>query len=753
MTAPETQHGTKQDATGQTESLSDQRDTIRVSVADTRERKRRQRELIFAAVAFLLVVGLTWVELTYFGVDSYFFLGLFNLNFILLLLVLFIVIRNGVKLILERRRRVLGSRLRTRLVLAFMCLSLFPTVLMFLVSARFVQTSVDYWFKNQVEHSMEQALEVGQSIYADSRDRLKHRSEFMIKEIRERRFAWGGKIMDDYLASKLAEYDLTLVGVIRPDRQEQNWHGHKSISGVWDETKARINWDSLESQPLFWSIIWPGADADYAVGVMPVDEGKTGYLVLVESVGQGVMFRLDRIVRGVEEYKKLKTLKHPLKVTLYFVLGVLTLLIILGAMWFGFRLAKELAAPILALAEGTERISRGDLAVRLEDTSTDELGVLVQSFNRMAEDLEQSRSRLTDANIKLGRQNFDKEQRNRYIEAVLDNIAAGVISLDATGSISTLNKAASAMFGVDARSLIGLSSRELLQGEYAELIDEMYLHFKSMPEALWQRQVDISVAGRELKLLVNAVGLPARDSEEYGVVIVFEDITELEKMQRMAAWREVAKRIAHEIKNPLTPIKLSAQRLQRKYGQEVGDPVFDQCTDLIVRQVEHLQQMVQEFSAFAKLPEVTPKPDQIEPLIEELVSLFRHSHSQIEWELNYLSSIPTIPMDREALHRAFLNIISNAAEVLQGRSDPKVVVSLRHDKQLGLIRVDVADNGPGLTKEERSRLFEPYFSRKKGGTGLGLTIVKSIVSDHRGYVRANHAENGGTIVTVELPVA
>jgi two-component system nitrogen regulation sensor histidine kinase NtrY len=163
--------------------------------------------------------------------------------------------------------------------------------------------------------------------------------------------------------------------------------------------------------------------------------------------------------------------------------------------------------------------------------------------------------------------------------------------------------------------------------------------------------------------------------------------------------------------------------------------------------------MVQEFSAFAKLPEVTPKPDQMEPLIEELVSLFRHSHSHIEWELNYLSPIPTIPMDREALHRAFLNIISNAAEVLQGRSDPKVVVSLRHDRQLGLIRVDVADNGPGLTKEERSRLFEPYFSRKKGGTGLGLTIVKSIVSDHRGYVRANHAENGGTIVTVELPVA
>lgn len=730
-----------------------QHDTIKVSVADTRERKRRQRELVLAGIAFVLVIALTWIELNYLGVDSYLFLGLFNLNFILLLLVLFIVIRNGVKLMLERRRRVLGSRLRTRLVLAFMCLSLFPTVLMFLVSARFVQTSVDYWFKNQVEHSMELALEVGQSIYADSRNRLKHRSQHIIDDIIARRFAWGGKSMDEYLAQKLNEYDLTLVGVIRPDKQEQNWHGDPNVANVWDETKARINWESLEKQPLFWSLIWPGSNADYAVGVMPVDEGKTGYLVLVESLGQGVMFRLDRIVRGVEEYKKLKTLKHPLKVTLYFVLGVLTLLIILGAMWFGFRLAKELTAPILALAEGTERISRGDLAVRLEDTSTDELGVLVQSFNRMAEDLEQSRSRLTDANLKLGRQNFEKEQRNRYIEAVLDNIAAGVISLDPNGDISTMNKAASAIFNVEGKSLIGLNATELLRDEHADLVDEMYLHFVAMPESHWQRQVDLSIGGRELKLLVNAVGLPTRDSQDHGIVIVFEDITELEKMQRMAAWREVAKRIAHEIKNPLTPIKLSAQRLQRKYGTTVGDPVFDQCTDLIVRQVEHLQQMVQEFSAFAKLPEVTPKPDRIEPLAEELVALFRHSHSHITWTLQLLSALPVIPMDREAMHRVLLNILSNAAEVLQTQPAAQVQVTLRHDKTLGLVRIDITDNGPGLTKEESSRLFEPYFSRKKGGTGLGLTIVKSIVSDHRGYVRAGRAENGGTIVTIELPVA
>ncbi|ABB39794.1 multi-sensor signal transduction histidine kinase [Oleidesulfovibrio alaskensis G20] len=732
--------------------MTDEQSTIRVSVADTRERKRRQRELLLAAVAFLAVIILTWVELTYLGVDSYFFLALFNLNFILLLLVLFIVVRNGVKLILERRRRVLGSRLRTRLVLAFMSLSLFPTVLMFVVSARFVQTSVDYWFKSQVETSMEMALDVGQTLYSTTRDRLNQRGDFIVKEIIERRFAWGGKSMDAYLQKKQQEYNLLLVGVLRTDRSEQNWHGDASAAALWAETKARIDWDSLEAQPRYWSLLWPGQEADYAVGVLPVDDGRTGYLVLVENIGQGLMYKLDRVVRGFDEYKKLKTLKHPLKVTLYFILGVLTLLIILGAMWFGFRLSKELTAPIMALAEGTERIARGDLTVRLEDSSTDELGVLVQSFNRMTEDLEMSRSRLTDANLMLAAQNEEKEQRTRYIEAVLDNIAAGVVSLDAEGRISTMNKAAGAMFSIDPRPLLGSRPGDLLSGEHSRMFREMVRQFKASPESQWQRQMTLRAGDYEWKLLVNAVGLPTPQGDYNGLVAVFEDITELEKMQRMAAWREVARRIAHEIKNPLTPIKLSAQRLQRKFGPDIEDPIFPQCTELIVRQVEQLQQMVQEFSAFAKLPEVKPLPGDIMPLLSELVTMFRTSHSGITWEMHAPQSLPRMNLDKKAMHRALLNIMTNAAEVLEGRESPAVTVTVRHDKALGLVRVDVADNGPGLSAEERSRLFEPYFSRKRGGTGLGLTIVKSIVQDHRGYVRANAAPDGGTIVTMELPV-
>jgi two-component system nitrogen regulation sensor histidine kinase NtrY len=743
---------------------------IRVSPTDTRERKRRQREIYVAAGVLLGMLVGTWVELNLFGVDSYIFLVLLNINFILLLVVLFIVLRNGVKLILERRRRVFGSHLRTRLVLAFMALSLIPTVIMFLASNRVVGTSVDYWFNNQVEVSLDSALDVGRSFYTAAADRLRARGESMVSEITDRHLTWGGQTMDALLERKRKEYGLSLTGIVTPGRVEQNWHAPADFAATWKEARRKIAWDQAAAQR-YVSLLWKGESADYVIGVLAIDGGRAGYLVLAESIGEGVMLKLERIAQGFDDYKKLKTLKRPLKVSFLFILAVLSLLIILGSIWYGFRLSKELTAPILALAEGTERIARGDLAFRLEDAATDELGLLVRSFNRMAEDLSVSRTRLTDVNDMLALQNVEMGERSRYIATVLDNIAAGVVSFGPDDRVATINAAACAMFGVEPGSIVGRDPREYLSPEDATINRQMLDEVRARPGRRWQRQIDYGQGDHALKLLLTAVSLTTPEGEYRGTVAVFEDITELERMQRMAAWREVARRIAHEIKNPLTPIKLSAQRLERKFAGSVDDPVFGQCTDLIVRQVEHLQQMVEEFSAFAKLPEVTPRPGDLTPLLEELTALFRNSHSNIAWTLDIPAPLPVLPMDHEALHRAFLNILTNAAEVLQGRDNGVVTITAVHNTALNLVRVDVADNGPGLTAEERSRLFEPYFSRKKGGTGLGLTIVKSVVSDHRGYVRAHAvpvtpgvtgtpgeadttgATGGGTVVTVELPVA
>ncbi len=724
---------------------------IKISTADRRERKRRRRELILAGFCFALIAALTWVELKYLGGNSYLFLGLLNLNFILLLLVLFIVARNSVKLLLERRRKVLGSRLRTRLVLAFISLSLIPTALMFLVSVKFVQTSVDYWFKGQVEDSMEQALELGRAFYGSAQERLERRANNMIDEIVERKYRWGGKGMDKFLGDKFKEYDLSLVGVVTPAGALQNTHADPQWEKVWPEITGKVDWNKMQKNPRTWSTIMPKPGSDLVVGISPVDKGRTGFLILGETAGQGLLHRLDQIVRGLDEYKKLKTLKYPWKMTLYLTLGVMTMLIILGAIWFGFRLAKEISAPVQALAAGTERIARGDLTVRLEDPSDDELGFLVASFNRMAEDLESSQESVQRAQERLAQQNQELERRGRYIEAVLDNITSGVISMDSKGRIGTVNKAAGEILGVPAEFLMGKKPHVLLSGDFASLMEAALEQISMSPASKWTRQIDLPVRNKVIKVLVSVVPLRAGFGAESGTVAVFEDITELEKIQRLAAWREVARRIAHEIKNPLTPIKLSAQRLQRKYGDDLGDRTFAECTGLIVRQVERLQQMVVEFSAYAKIPEVQPRIDFLAPLVEEVVGMFENTHREIVWSLEFKSAVPKLPFDREAIRKVLINLFTNSVEALDGREDGVVDVAVAHDKEAGLVVISVHDNGSGLSKEDSSRMFEPYFSRKKGGTGLGLAIVRSIITDHKGQIRVVSEQPEGTSFILELP--
>ncbi len=727
--------------------------TTTLSEVQIRETKKRRRDFLLVLGAVGLIGMLTWVELRYFGLDSYLFLAFFNLNFILLLLVLFLVVRNILKLIVERRRKVLGSKLRTRLVLAFVSLSIIPTLLMFFIAVRFVQTSVDYWFKEQVASSMNQALEVGQLFYNSVKKGLEVRAESTLDQIRQQEFLWGGRGMDSFLQDKKSrEYDLTLMGVITPNLREQNWFANDEWDSHWPLIKDNIPWSDLLERPIYWTGLWPSDTGDLVVGVMPVDSAKTGFLVVGQTVEPGLLARLEGIVQGLDEYRKLETIKYPLKVALYTILGVITLVIIFGSIWYGFKLSREISQPVMALAEGTQRIARGDLEVRLEDHSDDELGLLVRSFNKMAMDLEKTQNNLTQANLRFSAQNEELEARGRYMQAVLDNITAGVVSVDQDGKITTVNKAAEFILGLDSTKVIGRYPLDLVSGEYGALIKEVLNQLSDLPESQWQRQLDIDVQGKMVKILVNAVILKAEKGDDYGVVAVFEDITELEKMQRLAAWREVAKRIAHEIKNPLTPIKLSAQRLEKKFSSMITDPSFTQSTQLIVRQVENMQEMVREFSAFAKLPEVRLKLDRLDTLLEEVVSMFSQSHRKITWDLKQINPVPEFSFDRDALKRVFLNLFLNASEALTGQTNGLVEVNLDFDEQLKRVFVQVADNGPGLSSEERARMFEPYYSSKKEGTGLGLAIVKSIVADHGGYVRVKSNKPQGTIFVVELPV-
>ena len=718
-----------------------------------RERKRRRREMLIAAAAFLVVLVLTTVQLDQFKAGDSLFVVMFNINFVLLLGILLVVLRNGFKLLLERRRSVLGSRLRTRLVLAFLGLSLLPCLLMFFVTAKYVQLSMDFWFKEQIETSMETAVDITSSVYNKVGLSLVAQAQAIKSESEAAKASPGSARLAALLAQKQKDFANLFLGVLFTDGRQAHWLGDSESHTLWSLAKQEINEQQLQRQGYAFTLV-SGASQDVIVAMLPLRDNTV--LVLGSGMGEGFKAGIDRVIRGSKEYRTLRNIKKPLKLLLYSSLGVLTALIILSAVWFGFRLARELTAPIQALATGTARVAKGDLSVRLEDRAKDEFGMLIRSFNRMAEDLEASRRETTDAYSLLEEQNQRTARHSKYIETVLNNIAAGVASFDSDGRISTVNRAACDILGMEPEALYSKRIEDFLPEVHGNIAKGVRERFRKRIENRTQHSVSLTIAGEERRLQVNVVGF-STDGVYRGAVAVFEDITEMERMQRMAAWREVARRIAHEIKNPLTPIKLSAQRLARKFGKEVDSPAFTQSTELIVRQVEYLQSMVQEFSAFAKLPEVNPTPDDLGPLLETVVGIFRNSHTGIQWLLVLPDNLPKVPMDKEALHRAFMNILGNAADVLAQHAPEnddvaRVRIEAFVQPQLNQVRIDVIDNGPGLSEDERSRLFEPYFSRKKGGTGLGLTIVRSIISDHRGYVRALRGDDGGTVIAMELPL-
>lgn len=735
------------------------------AAARRRERKRRRWEMTAAVVLILMVVLGTWGQLAYFGTDSWMFIGLLNVNAILMLVVLFLVARNVVKLLLERRRKIFGARLRTRLVLAFVSISLVPVLIMFLSANRVLTTSVDYWFTSQVENSMQAALEVGQSFYNSAAGRLRANAALLLEEMK--RVPLDSPELDGLLERRRKENGLTLVGFIQrlptdpPSYTEKMWHAQPAFVPIWNKVRRGMDWDNV-TRTGFESMLWADPSGDYVICALPVPESNGVYLVSAESIGRGLLTQLERISQGFEEYSQLKNLKRPLKVSFTLILGLLSLIVVFGAVWVAFRLSRELTEPILALSRGTEQVARGDLDFQLQDAGKDELGQLVDSFNQMAADVRESREHQTRLNALLEERSRVLEERSRYIETVLENIATGVVTLDAEGHILTMNKAACTIFATTARQWEGRNPAIFLQPEYAGLLQLMFEHLRRHPEHPWQQGLEFVRRGRHWKLLVHAVALPATGAAKSpaslgSVVAVIEDITELARMQRFAAWREVARRIAHEIKNPLTPIKLSAQRLERKFSGAVQDPAFVQCTGLIVREVERMQNMVTEFSSFASLPEVSLAPGNPAPLLEELVTMFRASHSGIQWEMAMEVPLPDIRLDPEALHRALLNVLGNAAEALEAERPPRgeggrVLIRAGQSSPDAPLVLEVEDNGPGLPDEDASRLFEPYFSRKHGGTGLGLSIVRSIIQDHGATVCAFNAPKGGTVIRMEFPV-
>ena len=712
--------------------------------------------MIIVLALLVLMVIFSTIQMKSIGGDSVFFLVFLNGNIILFLLVFFLVVRNLVKLFLERKRSVLGYKLRTKLVFTFVLLSLVPTVLIFVISVNFVQNSVNYWFNAQVEEAMEEAVLLTNSFYKSEQNSLKSFGAFFINEMQEKKLQWHEPATDVFFEKKFREYNLEIIAFISKKGSIESIKSTDFGKQAIPLLESQLDWnkDVDSSNALFTkqSII----DRDLIIVILPIDKGSNGYLVLGRSIGLESFHTFNKVSYGLAEYRKMKEFQHPWQLNIYLSLGVMAGSILFGSIWFGLRLAREISSPIQALVLGTERVVKGDLEVSIVDDSDDEIGMLVQSFNGMMQELAQTRAGLELVHERLEAQNKELEKNGQYIATVLDNITSGVISLTGAGLISTINGVAERLLQLSAKQLIAKDPLVFMDEKFKNLYFDAVIQLNKNPQSVWQRQVEIFVAGRSRSFLINAISLYENSSDEKnGMVVVFEDITNLEKMQRAAAWREVAKRIAHEIKNPLTPIKLSAQRLKRKFSSTIEDASFLECTEIINSQVDRIEEMVTEFSTYAKLPEVELSVGDLGALLSDATHMFMTTHPQIDWRVNIAEKLPEVLLDEKALRRVFLNLLTNAVDALEENTLDNSYIAISADYLVAKkqVEVSIVDNGIGLSTEDAARMFEPYFSRKKMGTGLGLAIVRSILDDHKVTIDVRANKPTGLLITISFPLA
>jgi two-component system nitrogen regulation sensor histidine kinase NtrY len=445
-------------------------------------------------------------------------------------------------------------------------------------------------------------------------------------------------------------------------------------------------------------------------------------------------------------------MKNPIKAGAYLFVGVMTVLILFSATWFGFYVARGITVPIQRLAEGTEAIAKGNLNVRIRAKATDEIGTLVDSFNRMTQDLRLSKTKLEEANTSLRRSNQELDDRRAYTEAVVDTIAAGVLSIDRAGMITTFNPSAERILGVWGDHLRGRPVNEAFKALGLDLFQTAYDRILADGRETLSLEGPMEVQGKFLTVGLNLSRMQNEAGEDLGFVLVFEDLTELIKAQKVAAWQEVARRVAHEIKNPLTPIQLSAQRLRKKFFEKTPDfeAIFDESTNVIVNEVNSLKQMIDEFSKFARMPVPQMSRQSIHDVIREVISLYSGAHRDIDFQADLEEGLPQLNVDRGQIKRVFVNLFDNAVQAMNQKG--RLWITTRHDSKRHRIVVSVADEGIGIHPDDQDRLFVPYFSRKKTGTGLGLAIVHRIITDHDGSIRAANNHPKGAVFTFELPV-
>ncbi len=670
------------------------------------EYKRRRTHRI-VLLAGIFIASLTAIEILIQQlnkpvpiVNNLLVFTLLNLNIILLVVLVVVVVRNLAKLYFERKNNILGSKFQTKLIASFIILTLIPSLLLFVVASNLITQGMEGWFNEQIEHSLHESLEVAQTFYRNSIDN----SLYFAEQISE--------LNPDVPAGK---FSLSLDDIVQ----------------VGQTGKRRSLQHSLNNGDLIKSIVpiqskW---EEGHVIGVLLVDYFVDGSLVA----------KMKNIRRAFEDYKQTKIHKNPILGNYLLTFFLITLLVFFSAIWFGMHLARGMTVPIQQLAIGTRAIAEGNLDHQVEVEANDEVGILVDSFNQMTTTLKTMTNTMAEG--------------RHYIETILENIATGVVSINPQGRVTSFNRAASRILHVVQADVLDQHYRVFLDQPDMKQIVSVMRSMNEQGEERYEEHFQLKVDGKLLSLLVNVTTMHDEQNRYIGTLIVFDDLTQLLNAQRIAAWREVARRLAHEIKNPLTPLQLSAQRLRRQAVKKSPkyEQIFDECTQTIIDEVDGLRHLVDEFSRFARMPAVVKKPTPIHELLKNTLTSYSLYYKMIHFRARFSKEITTIQADARQLKQVFVNLLDNAIQAMEEKGE--IAIQTFYDAQRRILTVKVSDTGPGIPDELRERLFIPYFSTKGSGRGLGLAIVHKIISEHGGTLKLDDNIPQGTECIIELPAS
>ncbi len=697
---------------------------------------RRVSTAAKVGIAILLVtlaLSFAWLSRIYSeGGSNILVITLVNINLILVVLMALLLSRNLLKWVFEEGRL---SSLRTRLVAAFLGFSLVPTVLLFVVASGLLTDSVNGWFSPQIEGAMKGAMDVARERYREMHVDVASDVALLAGDFARRPRPADPAVLRDQVVQAQQRWSFSGLALVYGERHE---HAIRAGDVGVDQTLPEGKTSQTFTLP----------DGELVRAGAPVADW--GYLIGERKIPAKEIAVLRQITEAYENFSQLSAYKEPIKKGYRLSILTIALVILFSASWFGFYIARSITTPVQRLVDGTRQVADGNLSVTLKRSSKDEVGELVDGFNAMTAQLARSKDELTAINRSLTASNQELEQRRAYMEAILVNADTGVIAMDPQGRVTLFNRAAAEILELDPEQVRGLRYDEsFADPELVSLAELIRLLQDDDPEL--ERELNLTRQGRPLTLQIHGRQVLSPEGEALGMVLVFSNMTELIRVQKEAAWREVAQRLAHEIKNPLTPIQLSVQRLRRQYSRE-GRPlpaVVEETATTILEEVGSLTRLVDEFSQFARMPEVVLAEGDIWALVNEVAGLYRRAYPDLVITVD-AADIGPLAFDRKQMRRVFTNLFENAVQFMDG-TGTITVSGRRVSDEWAEIRV--ADNGPGIPEQEIDSVFKPYFSRREGGTGLGLAIVSRIMEEHRGRIRASRGTERGAAFVLSLPVA